>query len=138
VDVVKGRREELGDGSDPDFYAQNYDVVIRPSELLKGEIPESTDVHVEFHWPRNLPIDELSEALPRGARAIVLGRRPQGIVEATPHTLLQVAPYGLVFERSDGAAVLPFDADAPFPKAVLGAPESFVDVHAALTRAARP
>lgn len=138
VDLVEGRRVQLDDGSNPDFYAQYVDLVISPSEVFKGAIPVSTNIHVEFVWPRNAPIDELSAALPRGVRALVLGQRSEGMTEATPHTLLVVPPYGLAFERSDGAAVLPFEGDAPFQKIVPGAPESFADVHAAIAQVLQP
>jgi hypothetical protein len=131
ADLVVGRREMLGDGSDPEFYVQYYDIVIRPEQVIKGTSSTSADVHIEFIWPKNLSVDELSAALPRKARAIVLGASREGI--ATPHTLLHVPPYGLIVETSNGATALPFERDEPFQKAVPGVgQQSFAELRAAV------
>ncbi|MDH5675263.1 MAG: hypothetical protein OEZ06_24295 [Myxococcales bacterium] len=130
-----GRREALTgpNGEATTNYIQYYDVVIRPDRIIKGNGSANVEIHVEFVWPRNLPTDELSEAVPRGARAIVLGGRPDG-AEPTDHTLLQVPPYGLVFETSRGQTALPFENDAGLEDVVKGLQSQmpFADVLAAV------
>ncbi|MDH5675276.1 MAG: hypothetical protein OEZ06_24360 [Myxococcales bacterium] len=137
-DLVEGRREVLlGPEGDPTSnYVQYYDVVLRPSEVVKGDAPTAEDVHVEFAWPNNQSTEKLSAALPRGARAIALGGRPDG-AEPTTYTLLQVPPYGLVFETSSGHTQLPFEGDRELHDVLGGSDEmTFDEARTAIVNAA--
>jgi hypothetical protein len=117
-DVVEGRREPLGDGTDPDFYALYYNIVVDVRQVMKG-VDVTARVHVEFPWTRNVPTVNLSGSLPRGARVIVLGESPRGAPQ-TSTTLLASPPYGVIFETSRGKTQLPFAGDRELD-AVLGA-----------------
>lgn len=138
VGAVSGRKEFLGRGcadvdpkseggackGNPDvpLYASYVNLVVRPRGVSKGKLQaEGSDVHVEFSWPNNLPIDTFSATAPQGSRVIVVGdavadakekSKPleaAGLATASSiaPNLITVPPYGLIVEGSNGVTVLP-------------------------------
>ena len=137
LDVIEGRRELLGAGTNPAHYRLWMHIVIRADEVYKGDLTEGNELYVEFSWPRNLSTDALSPVLPRGKNALVLGITPADIPDRTD--VVANSPFGLVFETDDGNTVKPFHGDKAFHETFVSRTEAmdFEETLAAVSNAAK-
>ena len=118
----EGKRDPCAGKPPVAVYASHVNLRLRTKHVWKGSLPEvDADVHLERPWPNNVPTEELMRTTPRGVRVIAFARlvenagdlakpledeRPAGPNDI-PENLMDLAPFGLVFESIDQTPTLP-------------------------------